>query len=174
MDQTGDKEHKEPEEVHSEHGKAVFEWTVPKYARHHRSKLWYVVAIVIGAVLLLTALRSGNFLFAVIIVMFAVIMVLNSLQEPEEMRVAFTERGLVWGEHYHPYIDIRVFWIVYQPPQIKNIYIEFKSITKPRLLVPLGEQDPVAIREFLKKVVREDTTRNDEPLSDYLGRVLKI
>lgn len=169
-----EKEHKEPESPHSEHGKAIFEWNVPEYARHNRSRLWYIVAAIVTALLLLTALRSGNFLFAIIVIMFAVIMVLNSLQEPEEMRVAITERGLVWGEHYHSYIDVSTFWIVYQPPEVKNLYVEFKSALKPRLNIPLGEESPVAIREFLKKVAKEDTTRDDEPLSDFLGRVLKI
>lgn len=174
MDNVEEKTHLEPEEGHLEHGKALFEWDVPEHAKYERSKLWYLAAVVIAAFLLFFAFRSGNFLFAVIIVMFAIVIFLNTLRAPAELRFALTERGMVWGAHYYPYIEIGSFWIVYQPPKVKNIYIEFKSILRPRLIIPMLDHDPVAIREFLKKVAREDTSRQDEPLSDFLGRILKI
>jgi len=174
MDQTKEKSHEEPESGHSEHGRALFEWIIPEYAKYQRSRLWYFCAFAAAALLILFAFRSGNFLFAVMIVMFAIIMFLNSISEPHEVRFALTERGVVWGNRYHPYIDVRSFWIVYQEPEVRNLYIEFKSIAKPRLQIPLLDQNPVALREFLKKVMREDATRLEEPLSDFLGRVLKI
>lgn len=175
MDQVEEKEHKEPEILHSEHGRAVFEWIVPKYFKYARSRAWYITAGVVAAALLIYAFKTSNLLFAIIIVMLAInIMVLNTLGEPGEMRFALTERGVVWGANYYPYIEVSNFWIVYQPPAVKNIYLEFKSFAKPRIQVPLGDQNPIAVREFLKKFVREDATRNDEPGSDYLGRVLKI
>ena len=174
MEQTEEKSHIEPEDGGHEHGRVVFEWTVPEYIKYQRSKLWYALATVAGALLMLYAFRTGNFLFAVILVMFAIIMFLNNIGEPHEVRFALTERGIVWGERYYPYMDARGFWIVYQPPTVKNLYLEFKSAIKPRLQIPLLDNNPVELREFLKKSVIEDTSRQDEPLSDFLGRILKI
>ena len=165
--------HQEPEVGHS-HGRTLFEWSVPEYSRYERGKLWYAAAIAAGCLLLLYAFRTGNFLFAVIISMFGVIMFLNGVQEPRQVRFALTERGIIWGGKYHPYIDVKSFWIVYQPPEVKNLYLEFNSALSPRLQVPLLDENPLEVREALKKVVREDVTRVDEPLSDFLGRVLKI
>ncbi len=175
MEETQEKTHLEPEDGHHpEHGKPVFGWEVPEYPKYERSRLWYLGALLLGALLLFFAFRSGNFLFAVIIVMFGIIIFLNTLREPSEFTFSLTERGMVWGKYYYPFIDIKNFWIVYQPPGVKNIYFEFKSVLHPRIQVPIYEQDPVVLREFLKKVVKEDATRQDEPLTDFLGRILKI
>ncbi|MBI2098958.1 hypothetical protein HYT45_00915 [Candidatus Uhrbacteria bacterium] len=173
MDQIEEKSHEEPAGGHA-HGAVLFGWSVPEYVKYDRGPFWYVGAAIAAALLLFYAFRTGNFLFAVILVMFGIIMFLNSVGAPHEVRFELTERGIIWGNKYYPYLGVRGFWVVYQPPEIKNLYIEFKSALKPRLQVPLLDQNPVAIREALKKVAREDTTRADEPLSDFLGRVLKL
>ena len=41
------------------------------------------------------------------------------------------------------------FFIIYQPPEVKSLYFEFKALTKPRLVIPLKDQNPVEIRKTL-------------------------
>jgi hypothetical protein len=160
-------------ELEDKHGKALFEWEIESIDKYERSLIWYIVAGVIGAALLVYSVWTANFLFAVIVLMFAVITIINEMKNQVLIECKIMENGVMLGtQHYH-WKEIENFWIVYQPPEIKNIYFELGGV-RPRLSIHLQDQNPNKIREFLRKCVKEDLEREQEPISEYIGRVLKI
>ena len=48
------------------------------------------------------------------------------------------------------------------------------NILKHRLQVPLLDNDPRPIREYLNEFLVEDLDQEEEPLSDRLGRMFKL
>jgi len=160
-------------ELEDKHGKALFSWEIEGVEKHNRSLMWYVFSGIIGAALLVYSIWTVNFLFAVIILMFAVITVINEMKGQVYVECKIMENGLIISEQHYHWKEIENFWMVYQPPYIKNIYFELKG-ARPRLSIPLNSQNPNKIREFLRKYVHEDLDREQEPLSEYIGRVLKI
>ena len=154
-------------------GETVFSWLIDEYERHERGPVWYAVAFLVGVSLILYALIAQNFLFAIIIVMFGVIIGLSSLREPQRMLFQITTRGVVVGEHFTSYKDMKDFWMVYEPPYVKNLYLEHKNALTPRIVVPIEEGDPVEIRRALLDFLDENG-RSEEPLGDLMGRVLKL
>jgi len=158
----------------SEHDGVLMSWEFSDRPNYRRGRIWYVFMILAGLGLLLYALFSANFLFALIIVMFALVMYVSTIFEPTRMRFALTEDGLKIGESFIPYRDVDKFWFCYEPPVVKNLYLEFRSSLRPRLRIDLDDQNPNKVRESLAKYVREDLDQVDEPLSELIGRILKI
>lgn len=162
---------KQPE---GEHGAVLMEWEFSDRPRYQRGRLWYSVMLVLGAGLLLYALVSANFLFALIVVMFALVIYVSTIFEPTSLRFSLTEDGIEISDSFIPYREVEKFWFFYEPPAVKNLYLEFKNAFRPRVRVDLGDQNPNRVRETLAKFVREDLEQIDEPLSDIIGRIFKI
>lgn len=156
-------------------GKTLIKWETAEYPKYSRGKAWYVVALVIGLLLLAYALIITNFLFAIIVLIFGIIVALQGKRGPDTVQVEITETGLAFGDRFMPYQDIDRFAIVYDPPEVKHVYFEFKSGVRPRLGICLEDQNPVKVREVLDSSnVREDAEWTEEPATDTLARLLKI
>jgi len=155
-------------------GEEVFSWTVDEYERHERGPIWYATSFIVGVALVLYAMITQNFLFAVIIIMAGVIIGLSSMREPQKILFQLTTRGIVLGSEFIPFKELKSFWIFYEPPHFKNLYIDYRNPVTPHLKVPLEEQDPLEIRSALLEFLREELSQEEEPLSELLGRVLKL
>ncbi|MBI4359806.1 MAG: hypothetical protein HY564_01785 [Candidatus Jacksonbacteria bacterium] len=155
-------------------GKILASWTVHEYEDHERSVVWYMGAAVIGAALLLWAILTFNYLFALIIILFAVIIYLRAKSAPKAVKFHITTKGITLGAKVYHYKDIDRFWIVYDPPSVKKMYLMFKKSISPRLMIPLKNQNPVKIREILLDFVLEDLDKEEEPLSEVVARVAKL
>lgn len=155
------------------HGKEQLSWGIKEYHEHPRGMFWYFVAVVLAIALIIYAISVRNFLFAFIVIMFGVILITHNLRSPGDYQFAITELGIKFGQRFYPWKDIDQFWIAYEPPEVKTLYFEFGGL-RPRLPIPLEETDPNQVREILKEVLEEDTSKTEEPISDWLARVLKI
>ncbi len=155
-------------------GEVILAWDMPSHPAYERGWLWYLIAGGIGMALLIYAIITGNYLFGLILLILAIIIALTSLREPDDVPILLTETGCGIGRHFYPYRDVAKFSIVYDPPIVRNLYLEFKGGLRPRLTIDLTEQNPLEVREVLGTHVREDVERSDESLSEYLGRILKI
>ncbi|MBP6859399.1 MAG: hypothetical protein KBC69_02125 [Candidatus Magasanikbacteria bacterium] len=155
-------------------GEVVFSWDVSEYQQHERSGRWYLTSGIIGGLLLLYSLISGNYLFTLVVVLFGIILFLQDTQPPMDVFFAITEAGIIVGELYYPFKEITSYWIVYNPPEVKTIYFTTKNVLKHRLQVNLLDNDPLPIRDFLNQFLLEDVDKEEEPLSDRLSRVFKL
>lgn len=156
------------------YGKILIQWHFPEFEKRERSTYWYILLIIIAVGLLIFSLTESNFLFAVIIVMVVIIILLHQRKAPVELDVKITEAGLEIGENFYAYKDLEKFFIIYEPPKISTLYIEFKTNLKPRLSIPLQDQNPVKVRNTLLIFLEEDIYREEEPTSDSLARWLKL
>lgn len=155
-------------------GDIVFDWEVNEYEKHDRSKRWYVIMAVVGLALLLFSVISGNYLFALIVVLFGIVLFLQDMQQPMQVPFAITEAGIVVGSTYYPFKELTTYWVIYNPPEVKNIYFSTNSVLRHRLQIPLLDNDPRPIRDFLNQFLVEDLEQEEEPLSDRLGRMFKL
>lgn len=155
-------------------GEPIRSWTIDEYERHERGPMWYAVAFIVGVALVLYAMITQDFLFAIIIIMAGVIIGLSTLREPRRVLFQVTTRGVAVDRTFSPYKELKSFWILYEPPHVKNLYIDFRNPVTPHLKVPLEEEDPLEVRSALLEFMGEEQSQEDEPLSDLLGRVLKL
>jgi hypothetical protein len=154
-------------------GEVLMSWKAHSYPHYERGGWWFLGAGIIGALLLVWALWSGNYSFAAFVVMFGIVVVLQATRPPQVIDVAVTDVGVLVGPRFIPHRDVREFWMVYDPP-IKTLYLELKRALLSRVQVDLEDVDPVELRETLKRYVREDLTHDHEPAVDVLSRIFKI
>ncbi len=164
-------------------------WDVPEFKKPERGRNWYIITGVIAFILIFFCFfkitlkplgisflgNDNNFLFAVIIILSAIIMIAIESKDPKMIRVELNNDGLQLGEKFHDFDDIKNFCILYKPKDsLKNLYFEFKNPTKFRLSIPLRSLNPIQVRNFLKRFLDEDFERKDPPLSEQLTKLLKL
>jgi len=146
-------------------------WDFPPVARSVR---WYVLASVVGLFLILYAVFTANFIFGVIILMFAVITLLSDLKRPKRIPVHITSKGLVFGQDFYSFDTIRDFSLTYDPPVLNNLYVSFHGRFQPILSVALEDLNPNEVRALLLPFIFENLEREGESLTDVLRRVYKL
>lgn len=148
-------------------------WEFPEYNVYDRSPNWFFTAIGVGAFLVFYAVFTQNFLFAMIIILSALILFFQIYRSPRSVVFGVLPHGLAVGDSFYKYQDINKFWIIYEPPHVKKLYLDFKSNLKPHLVIPLENQDPLRVRKVLKRFLQEDLEVK-ESFTDYLSRIFKI
>lgn len=156
------------------YGEPVLAWEVDEYPRVERSRRWYVLASLVATALIIYAVVTANFLFAVIVLMIGVITLATSFSEPTRVEVIFTTLGMVVGSRFYEYRAIKDFSLAYNPPLVKNLYVTFTSPLTPFLSIPLEDTDPNEIREHLMAYCQENLDRTEESLTDRLQRMYKL
>ena len=151
-----------------------FAWEAPSRIKYNRSPRWYLFMSLAAVFLVAYAVWTANFLFAFIILLMAIILVLAGNEDPSAVLAQVGDNGIVWNGRLYLYQDIDNFAVVYRPPVSKILYIELKNPLKPRLNIPLEDQNPIELRSHLQQFVKEDLDLQSEHLSDILARLLKI
>lgn len=162
-------------------------WSIPDYRQPARSRNWYIAAGIIVFICLFFSFFSfdswhliflgvsSNFLFALIIVIAAMIMILNSAQPATMINFELGPEGVKLGPNFYDYDLFKNFSVLYKPKQsIKTLYLEFKSTMRPRISVPLRRMDALTVHNFLTRYLDEDFERLNPPLSEQLTKLLKL
>lgn len=155
-------------------GEELYAWETWDKPPLPRSKWWYISAGVIAIGLVIYAVLTANYLFGLIILMIGITMLVIGMKEPRRVPVHITNLGVVFADEFYPFKDMKDFSIVYDPPEVKALYIDFKRITHPLVSIDLDEANPNAVRELLLQFVMENMDREEEHFSDVLRRVYKL
>ena len=151
-------------------GDIIHQWNIKEYENHERPTRWFVIMGVLGSLLIFFALVTGNFLFALIIMLFGIIIFLQSNQAPKTVPIKITDLGIIIGTRFYMHTEIAAFYIVYNPPQVMSLFLETKGLFKPRIQIDLLDEDPNEIRDTLLQFIEEDLEVEQEPLSDKVAR----
>lgn len=162
------------EQNNDDHGQTLAEWSFPEFEKHQHSKAWYFWMITLTLALLLYAILTVNFLFAVIIVIAAITLIYKHRDEPEQITFAITEDGLELENKFYDWETVQNFYIIYKPQEVTNLYFHFRAVTKPRLSIPLQNQNPVEIRKILLSYIDEDLEKEEQPFSEAISKILKL
>lgn len=152
---------------------ALFSWSAPEYVHHEKGFLWKIIVPGLWLILVIYALFSAAWTFAVSLLIFAGVYWLIYHEKPEHIPVKISRVGIKIGSHEIPFNHIRAFWILYQPPFLKQLQIRTILRFTPDILISLQDQDPAEIREYLASQIQEWEGR-DETISEIFIRVLKL
>ncbi len=154
-------------------GEIFFSWKFPEFPKYQRDKSWYFWGAIVVVFFLIYSFFAANFLFALITIISALIILLFHRSD-NEVEFKITEDGILVNKKFYDYKSIQNFYIFYEPPEVKTLYFELKGFFSPRIPVALEDQNPVKIREVLKQYLAEDLERENEPLSDQTSRLFKL
>ena len=152
----------------------LMSWQFPEYLKPERGKAWYFFFFSAVILLLIYAMVTINFLFAIIVIISAIIVLMRSKYQPVAVDFSITKNGLMVEEKFYPFDLIKDFYIIYKPKEIKNLYFEFKSLLKPRVIIPLEDQNPLKVRDLLKEYLDENLEKEEEPASEAFRKLFKL
>jgi len=152
----------------------VFAWQHDNYVYYPKNRNWYIVSFLVLIFAVAWTIWVENYFFGAFLVLFYFLIILLDHRPPEAVEFVITPAGIKSGNNFYFWREISDFYIVYQPGGLKNLYFEFNNILNGRLVIPLNDQDPIAIRNFLLKYIKEDFDREVEPISERLRRYLKL
>jgi hypothetical protein len=155
-------------------GNSLISWETWEYPPHDRSRMWYIIISIIGTALLVYSIATANYLFAIIVLMTGIIILINGAKHPNRIPVHITNLGIVLGDAFYDYKSIKEFALVYEPPVVKTLYVDFNSVFKPMISIQLEDADPNIVRQSLLPYAFENLKREDETLTDMLRRMYKL
>ncbi len=155
-------------------GEILKEWTIQEYEKHSRGVLWYIIMGGFGLFFVIYGVVTNDFLFSLIIILFAVILFLQAHQEPKQILFQITELGVVVGSKFYSFTELESFFLIYNPPDVKTLFLEVKGTMKPMIRVPLLDMNPVEVKNVLRAYLPENFERETEPLSDRAARNWQI
>ena len=161
-------------QVPEDTGEIFLEWTFPQFQKVERTQRWYIGTFLAGAALLVYSILTINFLFAIIVLLFAFIAVFQHYQKPQTLSVKITEDGVIVGQNFYPYKSLYAFWFNYNPPQVKNLYLGLKSSLRGTVTIPLNDASPLEAREILEQFLFEDLDKEPEASTEFMRRLLKF
>ncbi len=162
-------------EVDPRFGEVLFYWIMPEFHRHERGTAWYAIFLVVGAALILWAILTSNYIFALFLVLLGTYMIMQHFRDPENVPVVILETGVAIGDHYHTWDDLDDFSIIYDPPEVTKLYIDFVKTSHPVVSIDIPDEvDPNELREILSEFVDENLERDQELLTDHIRRMYKL
>lgn len=150
-------------------------WKITGFDKHSRGRKWYIIVGLVALSFLVYAIITANYLFAIIIILgAAIIYIQEKFSHMDKTLFAITTKGIQLGDTIQYYNEIKKFWILYDPPEVKKLYFSLKRSFSPNIMIPLGNQNPLKIREILLRFLEEDLEKEEEPLAETLARWSKI
>ena len=153
--------------------KSVISWRAPEYIYHEKSVLWFIFAGIAALGLVIYGLLSGGWTFSVAIIVFAGTYYLFYRNAPPIIEVKISKVGVKIGKHLFPYDKLKKFWIVYDVPFVKRLYLRTTSRLHPDIFVSLEDMDPSKIKAILKGHIPEKEN-GSEPFADALVRAFRL
>jgi len=129
-------------------------WVALEFDYKKRSADWYWIAGagIIAAALLATL--TENIMFAIIILVGGFTYLTLASRKPQEVEVHISARGISVGKQLFPYANIAAFALDTEPPRRRIVLVSATGIVR-HLYVPLGDESPALIREYLGEYLDE-------------------
>jgi hypothetical protein len=148
-------------------------WQALEYPEYKKHPLWFIaLALVVGA-LVLYGIYSKSWTTVATFALLGAMAVVYAAQKPKTLTIRLTGQGVQVNNLTYPYSVIRKFWIIYHPPAVKTLYLETTAYLNHILSLELGNQDPRAVKAFLKQYLQEDLDAT-ESATDLIARKLKF
>ena len=150
-------------------------WSAPEFHYYKKSVVWYWLVMLIGLILIALALWQKNFLFALFIVMAAVLTIGWGRREPKTVDFRLSENGLYIGENkFYPHESLVGFAIVpdHADPELSELLLQTKGRINAWLRVIIVTQRTPAAKKLLTEYLPEIEYR--ESISEHLGKILRF
>lgn len=152
---------------------AVISWIAPEHIRHKRGRLWKVIVAALLIAAIVTGIAHQAWTFSLAIVVFAIVYYLLNREPAKDVKVSISDIGIKVGKRKYPFTRIKSFWLVYEPPYTKSLYVKVDGELVVDVSIQLNKQDPSEVREFLIEKIPEREGHN-QPLAELFSRLLKL
>ena len=150
----------------------LMRWTAKEFEESSLDQQQVATGSFVALILLIWSIATANFLFTIIIVLVAVVMYLFLNRSARTLDIALTPKGLIYGEKFLAYSnDLTRFWILYDPPALKQLNFAQTGLFRPTLAIDLGDTDPIEVREILLDYLDEDLEAEEHTADRFSRRI---
>lgn len=148
----------------------ILSWEARQFENVPRHRGWYVVLFIMLVVLLAYGLFTDNFLLGIIVILVGLLFYLFEKRESQTFKFSITTEGVRAHNSIHEFSSIEDFWIFYEPAGRKELSIRSSKKLMPYVHLPLGNANPLDVREALLQFIPE--IEHEESLVDSLERFI--
>jgi len=152
----------------------LMSWQAQEYKKYELDPYKMGVVILASIALIIYAVVTANYLFALIIIMAMVVLQIFSKKEPAAIGIEITKAGIRVEDKTYTFEDeLRSFWILYNPPDVKVLNFDRQQALLPNLAIQLEDHNPLKIREMLLRYLPEDVEK-EEHFSERVARKIGV
>ena len=150
-------------------------WSAPEYHHYEKDISWYWLVAILGIILTAIALWQKNFLFAVFVIIAALLAINWGRRKPEIVDFILSEKGLdIGGKKNYPYESLEGFAIIELPEnsELNELVFKTRGRLNAWLKIIIANQRRDAIKEMLGQHVPE--IEYQESLADHISKLLRF
>ena len=148
------------------------EWEEFEYQYYQKDQSWYWWVGGVGLAAVVLSMIFGSILFAILLLLSAVVIMLYGARHPELIPFVLHPHGVQVYKKLYPYQHLKSFWVLDIPERPRKIIITSEKVFLPHLVLPLHRDiETEQVREFLGRYLPEEHTEESlaDILSDYFG-----
>ncbi len=154
-------------------GQVILSWQMPEYAHHTKDKRWYMIAGTILLAILVYGLLAGEYIMVLAFALLGAVYYILHNEPPRDITFAVTSLGMIVDRDFYQFSDMESFWIVYNPPAVRVLYLRPARRLTTDIRIELMEQNPMIIRQLLQTQIKE-IAGEGESLIDRMTRLLRL
>jgi len=144
-------------------------WDAPEYHFVEKTPDWYWSLGIITVSIIVILLFFNEVLFALFILLAAIVSGVYAGREPGLVHVELGYRGIIYGKNLYLYNELDSFWV--EESHHSRIIIKSKKTLMPYIVIPIGDTHPDDVRDYLAQYLPEVEHREPigHKLMEYLG-----
>jgi len=130
-------------------------WSAYEHEHIERGSDWFWALGIVAVCAALVSILFHNVLFAILIIIAAATIAMQSRHRPDLIEFELSNRGIRVDGTMHRYEEVIAFWVEdhdVDPPLLLVDTVKFMS---PNLIIPIEGVDPHEVREYLRERVEE-------------------
>jgi len=146
----------------------LYSWDAPEFLYHEKSLLWHVVVYSILLLFVGLMFLLKQWVAIPVFLLIAILIYQYAEVKPKNVAIAITNLGVIVGDKFYPFSEIKSFWVLYNPP-IKQVSFELTKRFSPVISVSAEGVDLGIIKDIISSHVVEDDTRTE----DFMDRIIR-
>jgi hypothetical protein len=143
--------------IYNKHMIQQFEWEALEYEYTHKNPDWFWALGIIAIAAAATSIIFSNILFAIVILIGAFTLGINSAKKPSVVYFRINTRGIVINKKLHPFTILESFWVEDEDENVQpKLLIKSKKLFAPHIVIPIEDVSPLEVREFLLEYLEEE------------------
>jgi len=129
-------------------------WSAYEHEHIERGSDWFWALGIIAVSAALTSILFGDVLFALVIVLAAIVIGMIAQRPPSLHEFELSNRGLRVGDTIHTYGEIVAFWVE-EGSEKPLLLVDTVKFMSPNLIIPIEGVEPSHVRAYLSDRVEE-------------------
>jgi hypothetical protein len=152
----------------------LYEWYGKEYVFEEKGSDWYWALGIIALAAIVACVLFNDILLALVVLAAASTLALTSAKHPRTHHFMIFDTGVGIDHSLYLYQDMRDFAVLeYLDPELPPaLSIKTNHILAPHILIPIVDQDPDEIYEYISQHLPEGM--HEESLIDRLTAMLKL